>query len=537
MNKGNNLKLLVFAAGQLDKIGGVQRSYQILINYLIDQGWDITLCGLGQELKEKPSPKDLAYVLPDSVKVENLKGKAGGAKAFAKILALVENVSPNVILVVNSAPRSLLFMGVAKYLDIPLVYSMRGSTEYCLKYLWPCREVFNMPFKVADAIHLLMPSYLDILSPKERDKVFTIPSQIEPATSFASPGQSDKEGRYKLIYSGRLSFEKQLHYLIEAFSILAEEFPEWDLQIIGNGPLETTLQKQSKNTAFSERIEWLRVDNTEAMYELYPKAHLKVLPSEYEGCPMALREAMAHGLPVIAYDTCTGSNEIIEHGIDGLLASASEPVSGLANAMRELMANPQQRVELGKKGIEKATRYLPEPINKQWEALLLSAIETRKNTLKTGSSLKSENQLLYKLAKEGTFNSAMIFEKDENLYQKYRKEFLTIYGHRLFDDRYYLEKYLDVKLSGKDPLLHYISEGWIKGYNPSLEFSTIDYQRLYMDDSECAICPLYHFYTEGAYKGFFPISVDDDYFEKWPNRKPEKNYSIVDDLTGFLCHF
>lgn len=525
MSKNNSLNLLIFASGQLDSIGGVQRSYQVLTKHLVERGWDITLCGFGKSLEGKVSSVDLAYPLPSSVEIINLRGKA----SFNKLVASLRRISPDVVLVVNSAPRSLLFMGAAKYLDLPVVYSMRGSTEYCLKYLWPCREVFNLSFKVADVAHLLMPSYQEMLAPEELTKVVTIPSQIEPATSYASPEQANENNRYKVLYSGRLSFEKQIHHLIDAFALLAHNFPDWDLQIIGNGPLEEKLKDQAKRTDLGERIEWLSVDNTEAMYQLYPKAHLKVLPSEYEGCPMSLREAMAHGLPVIAYDTCTGSNEIIEHGVDGLLASSDKPVEGLLNAMIELMSDPMRRVEMGKRGIQKATQYLPEPINQKWEQLLLLAISQKKEAI-PDSSKKKEIKLLENLAVEGTFGSAMIFDKDEALYQKYRNEFLTIYGHRLFDDRYYLETYLDVKISGQDPLLHYISEGWKLGYNPSPEFDTNRYQALYMDDKE--LCPLVHFYTQGAFEGYFPPYADQSYYEKWPGRKEKKDYSIVDDYMS-----
>jgi len=525
--------VVIFALGQLDRMGGVQRSYQSLTDYLIKLGWQVDLFGFAKTLDNSPNPSDLACPLSEDVNVKIIPSNLD-EKLSTQLREEVSKISPDVILVVNSSSRAVFFSDVAKRLEIPLVYSMRGSTEYCLRYLWPCRSVFELPFKVADAVHLLMPSYQDILDPEERVKVTTIPSQIEPATVYASPDQPNADGRYKVIYSGRLSFEKQLHFLIQAFAKLAEEFPDWDLQIIGNGPLEEQLKKQAQESRFADRIEWLSVDNTESMYELYPKAHLKVLPSEYEGCPMALREAMAHGLPVIAYDTCSGSNEIIEHDVDGLLAFAKEPVSGLANAMRDLMADSQKRFNLGQKGIEKAACYLPEPINQEWEALLLSAIEKKKTKPESNPSIDMESRILEKLAKDGTYASAMHFKKEEVLYQKYRKEFLTIYGRRLFNDRYYLETYMDVKISGHDPLLHYLSEGWRLGCNPSPEFDTNAYQEIYMSGGNSDICPLYHFYTKGAFKGCFPVEVGDGYFEKWPGRKHREIYSIINDLDGFI---
>ncbi|TMU23208.1 glycosyltransferase family 4 protein [Halomonas sp. ATBC28] len=524
-------RLLLFASGQLNSIGGIQRSYQFLVNYLVNRGWSVDIFGFAEGLPTTPSLKELAYDFESSVSVHIIPSSVDNKDLYSYVVDNVSNENYDVGLVVNSSPKALPFLAYLSNFNIPSVYSMRGSPYFCLYYLWRCRVIFDLPFKVADAVHLLLPSYKNIFDPAEHAKIKTIPSQIEPATSFASPDQPNADGRYKVIYSGRLSFEKQLQYLILAFSSLAEEFSNWDLQIIGNGPLEEKLKKQAQACGFADRIEWMSVDNTEAMYELYPKAHLKVLPSEYEGCPMALREAMAHGLPVIAYDTCSGSNEIIEHDIDGLLATANEPIGGLASAMKSLMNDSKRRVDLGKKGIEKAAQYLPEPINKEWESLLLSAIDRKKKVLNNNSELMQAKYLLGELLKEGAYSSAMLFKKNEELYQSYRQEFLTIYGHDLFDERYYLEKYLDVKESGQDPLLHYISKGWRDGYNPSPLFDNEKYRIRYMKQNESDICPLYHFYTVGAFEGSFPIAVDDRYFERWPGRKPKNEYSIIEDLS------
>lgn len=533
MNKPTGLHVVLFASGQLDNIGGIQRSYQILTDHLVREGWRVTVLGFAESLSGNAAPEQLAFPLNEKVNVQLLPFLIDDDKIFEYALEKVSALSADVVLVVNSSPRAIPFSAVARSLDVPLVYSMRGAPEFCLNYLWPCRKVFEVPFKAADAVHLLMPSYKEFMASDCQGKITTIPSQIAPAKEFALPAKPDFSGRYKVIYSGRLSFEKQLGFLVEAFSRLAGEFLEWDLQIVGSGPLAARLKQEVSDLGVSDRVEWLSVDNTEAMYQVYPQAHLKVLPSSYEGCPMALREAMAHGLPVIAYDNCSGSNEIIEHGHDGLLASSEDPVQGLADAMRQLMADSEARARIGKNGIEKAKKYLPEPINQAWEKLLLSAIERKKLSENRESKKRrdKDDKLLFDMVVSGRYPRAMLFSKDDELYKRYREEFLTVFGSRLFDDRYYLEKHLNVKWSGEDPLLHYISEGWKLGFNPSPEFDTKLYQDFYMEECDHGLCPLVHYYTKGAFKGAFPPQADREYFEKWPGRKPKEPYSILDDLS------
>jgi len=91
---------------------------------------------------------------------------------------------------------------------------------------------------------------------------------------------------------------------------------------------------------------------------------------------MALCEAMACGLPVVAADCPTGPGEIIRNGIDGLLVEP-EDVSALARAMAMLMADEKLRCEMGKRAREVVSRFSLEQVGNQWERLFRSVLERR----------------------------------------------------------------------------------------------------------------------------------------------------------------
>lgn len=531
-------KLLICASGQLDNIGGIQRSYQILTKHLLKKGWKITLWGFAKSLDRFPSSSDLAAPLDEEISIEILPERLNSKSVFTEVKNKMMKVDPDLVLVINSSPKSLFFLQLAKSLNIPSVYSMRGATEYCIKYLWPCKAVFDTAFAVADAAHLLMPSYTELLKESHRQKVTVIPSQIESAKFFASPDRSI-DRRYKLIYSGRLSFEKQIHYLIYAFARISDQFKDWDLLIAGDGPLKKDLEDLASRLNISDRIIWKSVKNTEEMYKLYPQCHLKVLPSEYEGCPMALREAMAHGIPVVAYDSCTGANEIITSEYDGILVGSDKPIENLAAGIKLLMSEPRTRKLLGLNGIKTAKKFEPDRINEQWHELLIKTVsgnyrETEKHNLEF-----SYINLLEKITQNFSYASYLVFYKGCSQDSVDYKNFLSVYGHRLFDDKFYLENYLEVKLTGEDPLLHYIKEGWKKGFNPSAEFDNNHYVKTYMNNEFCnsdGKCPLVHFYEKGRYEGCFPKEVDTDYFIRWPKRKPASEYSILDDQSKYASY-
>ena len=264
-------------------------------------------------------------------------------------------------------------------------------------------------FKSADAAHVLMPSYKDFFESEVKRKISVIPSQIEPAQLFAKPAESDRNGKYYLLYSGRFSFEKRIDILINAFNQINKDFPDWILWVVGNGPLKDELIGLVNNLGMDYKIVFFEAKNTDEMYTIYPRAHIKILPSQNEGCPMALREAMAHGLPVIAFDECSGANEIIQNNVDGLLIpSGDDRVISMSMALRSLMKSPELRTSLGSRAIETAARYTPEPINKSWENLLISTANRFSHPLPSEDAfidikLEARN-LLFKLISKNRFS-------------------------------------------------------------------------------------------------------------------------------------
>ncbi len=338
-----------------------------------------------------------------------------------------------------------------------------------------------------------------------------------------------------MLYSGRFSFEKRVDILIRAFGIIHKEFADWDLWLYGNGPLEDKLRMVVKELGVESRVVFGQASNTDDMYNVYPMTHIKVLPSEQEGCPMALREAMAHAIPVIAFKECSGSNEIITNGKDGLLLDSDDYVKRLADGMSYLMSEPRVRCKMGIKARNTADQYHPDAINKKWEQLLIDTINGNDKSLpglndKYHKEHDWASSLLSDLISKIKLRDVYIFDQDEQLFEQHKKEYLLIYGHRLFDKRFYLEEYYEVKKKGMDPLLHYLSEGYLLGHNPSPEFDTKEYRVRYLEQGS-NVCPLYHFYKNGRFEGIKPITPVTDYYHKWPGRKPRAAYSVDADFV------
>ena len=95
-----------------------------------------------------------------------------------------------------------------------------------------------------------------------------------------------------------------------------------------------------------------------------------VMPSAYEGFPLALTEAMSMGLPVVAYKSCCGANELIKDKKNGLLCN--DGVESLAEMLKLLMSDKKWRVKLGANARKDMIQYNGTAIWDKWEGLLMN---------------------------------------------------------------------------------------------------------------------------------------------------------------------
>lgn len=139
--------------------------------------------------------------------------------------------------------------------------------------------------------------------------------------------------------------------LVEAVAAVAPRFPEATFLLVGrdSGTLEETKASvRERGIEGAVRFLGSRAD----VPDLLRASDLFVHPSREEGFSNAVLEAMAAGLPVVAFDV-GGNAEAVEHGVTGLLAPARDHAA-LAAAMEELLADAGRRREMGEAGRRRA---------------------------------------------------------------------------------------------------------------------------------------------------------------------------------------
>ncbi len=159
----------------------------------------------------------------------------------------------------------------------------------------------------------------------------------------------ERNGALRVLIVTRLHEFKGVQYLLEAVSRVGLDL---ELDIVGDGPYRKILEAQAGRSSKPIRF-WGWLDRSApTLQQLYRRSSIFVFPSEREGSPAVLQEAMSAGLAVIAADSA-GTPEVV--GDAGLLVSPKDS-QGIADALIYLAAHPDLARELGRRARERVRR-------------------------------------------------------------------------------------------------------------------------------------------------------------------------------------
>ncbi len=171
-------------------------------------------------------------------------------------------------------------------------------------------------------------------------KMVYVPNPVE------IPGHvSNDRGTAPYVYVGRLSHEKGIETAIRAFA----RVPSAELEIIGQGPEALQLQRLAQELA-PERIKFLGFLGGAVLADYRDKAKAFIMPTVmYENSSLAILEAMAAGVPVIASDI-GGIPEMVKDGVNGFLAKPGDVESWIEAINQMESFSSEQRLEMGDAG-------------------------------------------------------------------------------------------------------------------------------------------------------------------------------------------
>ncbi len=224
---------------------------------------------------------------------------------------------------------------------------------------------------------------------------------------------------------------KQFSLLIKAFALLAKKFPDWNLTLCGDGYDRERYKQLVSSLNMQDRV--LMPGMVEDVDTYYSASHLFCSPSLFEGYPQVILEAQCFALPTVGFSQCPGTNDIIVHGENGLLAEEMS-AECLAHNLAILMADSSMRLHMSQQTQEMLDRHDEKTIHDQWEAMLVQTAgmknKTRLQKILSGRDKENVDIVLLKSLLKRT----PLFRKKPRM-RKLRDSTIKIYKkikHKLF---------------------------------------------------------------------------------------------------------
>ncbi|WP_249294569.1 glycosyltransferase family 4 protein [Proteus mirabilis] len=177
---------------------------------------------------------------------------------------------------------------------------------------------------------------------------------------------------------GRLTYQKGFDLLLEAWGIISSKYPDWKLNIIGDGEDKLLLNKLIQQKKISNSVSIL--PPTKNIQDHYEKSAYYILSSRFEGFGLVILEAQSKGLPVISFDCETGPNEIIIDKKTGWLCENSniEDLSKkIIKAIELFNSDKKKYINISNNAMINSKKFSIENIIPKWITLL--NIESNKN--------------------------------------------------------------------------------------------------------------------------------------------------------------
>lgn len=363
---------LLYITPMINGEGGVQKVLSIKTNYFIES-YDYQIDILTQDngntnlfFEFNPKIGLFDMVLSKNKFLKNFQYRN-------QIEQQIKISNPDVVIVCDAGIKAFL-LPVLLNSKRPLFFEYHGSKFNESRYFNPTyfnlisrkiKYTFkNICIKLFNKVILLSNESLQEWKIKN---AVIIPNSLEKNSSLVSDLKSKK-----IIVIARHSYEKGLDRLLPIWQKINQKYPDWILEIYGNG----TLTKQLIN-----QINLLDISNTVKLFDpiknitdKYLEASICLMTSRQEGLPMVLIEAMNHGLPIVAYNCPIGPKAIISNSENGFLIDNSNEIEFIT-AVCKLIEDENLRFQMGRNAKINSKKYQIEPIMEQWNKLFQRTIK------------------------------------------------------------------------------------------------------------------------------------------------------------------
>lgn len=377
--KENHMKI-AFVLRKVILTGGIQRVIVEKINWLAERGHVVMLITYEQgshpmlfqlHPRVKHIDVDCRYftIYKHSLLRRPFLIYAMKRKFRKKLQSIIDDNDLDIIVMPHNI-KEFQYVIASMYSRVSVVYeSHSASTEFVRSGMY--RKIMNNIcfFPMLKKIKM-------VIALTKGDSMFwkrhckNVQTIVNPLTFYCKTLDEVPKEEGRILYVGRLHPVKRIDRLIHAFSLIAEKYPLWHIDIFGDGEEKNRLHKMISNYGLTERIKIHTP--VSSILEEYRRSQFLVLSSDSEGFSLVTIEAMSCGIPVVSTDCPYGPREIIDNGKTGLLSGME--ADDLAKKMEWMITHEQERKKMGLLAHQAVSRFEKNKVMEEWEKAYLLAI-------------------------------------------------------------------------------------------------------------------------------------------------------------------
>ena len=371
---------IVYCTPSLYMAGGVERVLTLKANYFADNyGYDVTIITTDGE------DKNCFFPLSDKVKVINLgiHFEDMWHRSFLKRLCMylpkerqfkklltteLNRIKPDIT--ISVLRREINFLteiqdGSKKIGEIHI--NRAHYRNFTPNRTNPFKAIFakfwmhGLVKKLKKLDRFVVLTEYDRQAWQEIPRVDVIPNPLP-----FYPKEMPVTRKKRVIAVGRYFDEKGYDMLLKVWAIVEKECDDWELDIYGDG--NKLYYEKIASTLALDRQRCRLNDSISDVQREYLDSSLFVCTSRFEGFGMGIIEAMACGLPVVAFDCLWGPRSIITDGEDGLLVENGN-IEKMAETILSLVNHPERISEMGMNARKNVQRFNIDTIAKKWKRL------------------------------------------------------------------------------------------------------------------------------------------------------------------------
>jgi len=372
--KDNN-KRIVFVARGLG-LGGAQKVLVFVANACSNQGYDVKIISLSDNkntlnINENIHIHTIGYDSSAVNKLNIFLSSLYKAKLIFKLRKKIKELNPSLIVAFMSDIVRIVVIA-AKGLGIKIIGSERSNP---LVYSSNQFKKYSNAYRCCDSIVFQTKRAAQMFQNDIQEKSIVIENPSIPRGNEIKPYEGER--RKVIVSAGRLCRQKRFDVLIYAFIKVLDKYPDYKLEIFGEGPEKDKLEEIIKNHNLQKSI--ILEGASKDVFRYAYDAAAFVLSSDYEGIPNVLIEALSVGLPCISTDCEPGGPRLLlDEGRRGILVPTGN-VEEMYKAICTYIENPELAKEFSKLAIEVNDEFRPDIIEKKWLNLIDNVLSSKRD--------------------------------------------------------------------------------------------------------------------------------------------------------------